>query len=220
MFSKSLVVLASVSAALAVPFITSPTASTKFTCGQQAEIKWQDSGSEPGLDKYGPSKISIYAGNAQQQTSLQLISDNTDLSKVSSVQFTPDCSVGPTGGEYFVRIESLSLKDDSPQKYPAMAFSSKFNLDNMSGKFSAAIQAQIDGQTTAPLATPSQTGVTAATTSPGTGTTSKPATTASVTGTSATKKPTTSATSAASPLSASAGWAGALLSALVGVTLF
>ncbi|KAF9530608.1 hypothetical protein CPB83DRAFT_850622 [Crepidotus variabilis] len=218
MFSKSLVVLASVSVAFAVPFITNPISTTHFTCGQQAEIKWQDSGSEPGLDKYGPCKISIYAGNAQQQTSLQLISDNTDVSKVSSIQFTPDCSVGPTGGEYFIRVESLALKDGSPQNYPAMAFSSKFNLDNMNGKFSAAVQAQIDGQTTAPLATPTQTG--SASGAASSASTTKAPTSASSAAASTSKKPSASASNAASPLSASAGWAGALLSALVGVTLF
>lgn len=46
----------------------------------------------------GPCKISIYVGNSQQQTSLQLISPSTNVSNISSVQFTPDPTIGPNSG--------------------------------------------------------------------------------------------------------------------------
>jgi len=47
--------------------ITSPVASSTFAAGKQATISWQDDGSAPSLKDFGPAKVSIYVGNAQQQ---------------------------------------------------------------------------------------------------------------------------------------------------------
>ncbi|KAL1721478.1 hypothetical protein EV715DRAFT_248899 [Schizophyllum commune] len=152
MVSSTFVFLSLVSAALANVYTTSPTASTTFTAGQSATISWQDDGQSPSLADFGPAKVSIYAGNAQQQTLLQEISASTDVSKLGSIEFTPDATIGPDSNEYFIRFESLGLKDATSPQYPALAFSSKFTMSSMSGSFSDAVQKQIDGQSTAPIA--------------------------------------------------------------------
>ncbi|KIK27180.1 hypothetical protein PISMIDRAFT_675027 [Pisolithus microcarpus 441] len=95
--------------------------------------------------------FSIYVGNANQQTSLQLISSNVSVANVSSLTFTPSPTIGPDSNEYFIRVESLNLKDASQPQYPALAFSAKFSLTGMSGTFNSSLQAEIDGQSTAPI---------------------------------------------------------------------
>ena len=87
----------------------------------------------------------------------------------------------------------------------------------MTGVFSADILAQIKGQSTAPLAGQGTPTGTTGTPAP-TNTTKAPTTTgASKTGTpSTTPKP----SSAASPMAAKAGWAGAVVAALVGAAVF
>ncbi|PPQ74396.1 hypothetical protein CVT26_000947 [Gymnopilus dilepis] len=215
MFSKAFVVLAFTSAAFANVFITAPVASTTYTAGQQATVQWQDDGQSPSLADFGPAKISIYAGNAQQQTSLQLLNGNVDVSKVSSINFTPDATIGPNSNEYFIRVESLSLKDAKQPQFPALAFSAKFTLAGMTGTFSAEVQSQINGQATAPLAGP--------TPAPASNT---PAPTPSpATSSSASKKASSSSAapsashSASSAMGVRAGWAGAILGAVIGAAV-
>jgi len=214
MFTKVLVTLAIASSAFATVFVTAPVASTTYSGGKPAVVTWQDSGAAPTLKDFGPSKISIYVGNAQQQTPLQTLNSSVDVSLVSTIDFTPDATIGPNGNEYFIRFESISLKDATQSQFPALAFSAKFTLDSMTGTFSAAILSQIAGQSTAPLATQS---------TPAGVTTSAPASTTAA----SSKKPSSTGSAAASAtaskaaaLSVRAGWAGAALGALVGVTMF
>jgi len=216
MFTKALVILASVSAVFAVPYITQPVASTTFHGGQNATVSWEDNGSNPTLTQYGPCSISIYAGNAQQQTRLQTLNASVDVSKVNSITFTPDPTIGPNSNEYFIRMESLAFKDPTQPQYPAMAFSAKFTLDGMTGTFSAAVQSQINGQSTAPLASPtgsssSGSPVAASTTSGFTTSTKKPSSTS-------VPSPTASK-SAADSVVFHGSWIGFLLSAFLGVTV-
>lgn len=157
MFFKSAVVASLASSAFATIFITSPVATSTFTGGQKASVTWQDDGKAPSLASWGLAKVSIYTGNANQQTSLQEITNSVNVSAINSIEFTPNAAIGPNSKEYFVRIESLSLKDAASPQYPALAFSAKFQMNGMSGTFSPAIQAQIDGQSTAPLAGSSST---------------------------------------------------------------
>jgi len=84
---------------LTVVQTTSPIASTTFTGGQQAIISWQEDGKKPSLADFGPAKVSIYVGNAQQQTSLQTIVASVDVSTTGSIQFTPDSKIGPNSDE-------------------------------------------------------------------------------------------------------------------------
>jgi len=225
MFSQSFAVLAlAVAPALATVFVTSPVASTTFHGGQSATISWQDNNAAPSLQDFGNAKVSIYAGNAQQQTSLQLIVPSVNVATTSSVQFTPDATIGPNSGEYFVRIESLTAKDPLNPQFPALSFSAKFTLDNMSGTFTPAIQAQIDGQSTAPLAaaqtTPAAAGPSSgsSTGSPASLTTSRASSATSAASSKAASASPTASKSAA--LGVEAGWVGILLSAIVGIVAF
>jgi len=210
-FTTPFVLLALSAGAIANVFITSPVASSTFTGNKQATISWQDDGSQPSLKSFGPAKVSIYAGNAQQQTSLQAIVPSVDVSSTSSIQFTVDPSIGPNSNEYFIRIESLSLKDAKNPQYPALAFSAKFTLNGMTGTFSQEVQSQIAGQSTAPLA----------------GATSAPAQTSPATATMTTKssssststKSTASATHTSGAFNVKAGWYGVIMGAVVGVAM-
>ncbi|OJA15201.1 hypothetical protein AZE42_08102 [Rhizopogon vesiculosus] len=165
MFSKAIISLVLAASALANIFTTAPVASTTFTGGQQATITWQDDGLTPSLTSFGPALVGIYVGNANQQTLLQTITASVDVSTTSSIVFTPDGTIGPDGSDYFIRFQSLSLKDATNAQYPAEAFSAKFTLTNMTGTFNSTIQAEINGQSTAPIgatASSSATGVTSA----------------------------------------------------------
>ncbi|KJA17830.1 hypothetical protein HYPSUDRAFT_46017 [Hypholoma sublateritium FD-334 SS-4] len=216
MFSKVFIVLATASAACATVFVTSPVAATTFTGGQQAVVTWQDSGVSPTLADFGPSKISIYAGNAQQQTLLQTLDASTDVSKVSQLTITPDASIGPNSSEYFIRFESLSLKDATQSQYPALAFSAKFTMTGMTGVFTAEILSQIAGQSTAPLA--SQTAASVASTTAQATTTSASKSAASTA--SSTKATASSTATASSAMGVRVGWTAVALSALIGVSMF
>jgi len=155
MFASTFFVLALAAfapSALATVYTTAPIGTTSWPAGQQATISWKDDGTTPSLQSFGPSKVSIYVGNAQQQTMLQSITNSVDVSTTSSIVFTPDGTVGPNGADYFIRFESLSLKDATSPQYPALAFSAKFALTGMSGTFNSSVQAEINGQSTAPLA--------------------------------------------------------------------
>ncbi|KAF9559804.1 hypothetical protein CPC08DRAFT_708555 [Agrocybe pediades] len=211
MFSKAFVALTFASAAFATVFVTNPVESTTLAAGQAANINWQDDGVAPSLKDFGPAIISIYVGNARNQTRLQTIQENVDVSQVNSIVVTPDATIGPNSNEYFIRFESVSLKDAAQPQFPALAFSHKFSLSGMTGTFSDEVKAQIaDKSAAAPL-------------------TSAASSKASSTAASSTSsnKPTGSQSAAAankteesSGVSVRAGWAGAVLAAVVGASLF
>jgi hypothetical protein len=154
MFSSAaaLFLLALASSTQATVFLTAPVASTSFTGGQDATLTWQDDGAAPSLKDFGPAKIFLSTGNAIQQTNLQTISQSTDVGTVNSLTFKVDPTIGPNSNQYFIRIESIATKDLLAPQFPALAFSAKFTLSSMTGTFSSTVQAQIDGQSTAPLA--------------------------------------------------------------------
>jgi len=156
--------------------------------------------------------ISIYAGNAIEQTKLQSISNNTDVSAASTISFIVDPTIGPDSNEYFIRFESLKGMNAST---PYESFSAKFTLTNMTGNFSAIVSAEIAGQSTAPLG-----GQTSSGTAGPTSSLSSASSTASKgpSGTSSTPSATAKAGSGAMGLKA--GWAGIVFGAFVGVTLF
>ncbi|KAH7883062.1 hypothetical protein F5I97DRAFT_1901614 [Phlebopus sp. FC_14] len=157
MFSSLFVSLGLAASALANVYITSPVASSTFPAGQQATVSWMDNGQAPSLAQFGPAIISIYVGNADQQTLLQTIATNVNVSNTSSVSFTPEGSIGPNSNQYFIRFESINLKDSAQPQYPEMAFSAKFTMTGMTGNFNSSVQAEIDGQSTAPIGTPTTT---------------------------------------------------------------
>jgi len=151
MFSKAVISLVLAASALANVFITSPVATTTFTAGQQATVTWQDDGLTPNLTSFGASLVGIYTGNANQQTLLQTINPSVDVSTTSSVVFTLDGTIGPDSSEYFVRFTSINLKDATNSQFPAEAFSAKFAMTGMTGTFNSTVQAEINGQSTAPI---------------------------------------------------------------------
>jgi hypothetical protein len=229
MFHKILFVLAAASSALASVSIVQPTATTVFNGGQQATIQWQESGSAPTLAQFGPSKISIYTGNSQQQTSLQLINANVDVSTTSSLTFNVDPTIGPNSNQYFIRVESLSLRDPAQPNFPALAFSAKFTLANMSGTFSADVIAQISGNPPAPGAAPTVApGAAAPAGGAGGAAPNGAATTITSKVTITSGTPTKSATTSAKPTSGAnalrmgsgAAWIGAVVGVVAGVAMF
>jgi len=218
MFSKALLIfsLSLSHVAFATVYITAPVASTVYQAGQSALVSWIPDNNAPTLDQFGLASVSIYAGNANQQTQLQLLSPSIDVSKSSSLNFTPKADIGPDGQEYFIRIESLGFKDKSGNFVES--FSALFTLTGMSGQFSPSVIAEISGQSTAPLAgqsTPAVSGATSSSSTPSlTGShASKTASGASST-TSATAKPSSGA------MGLKAKWVGILFGAVVGVTMF
>ncbi|KAI9567698.1 hypothetical protein HD554DRAFT_931445 [Boletus coccyginus] len=227
MFSSAFVALALAASALANVFLTSPVASTTFTAGQQATLSWQDSGEAPSLAQFGKATFAIYVGNAIQQTPLQTIATSVNVSSTSSLTFTPQPDIGPNSDEYFIRVTSEVYKNPSSPQYFAEAFSAKFTLAGMTGSFNATLQAQIDGQSTAPIgatstaSSPSATGGSTATgASASVSSTSKAASTASKaasTASAATSTATTSANGAGKP-AITTGFV-ALVAALIGASL-
>ncbi|OAX35041.1 hypothetical protein K503DRAFT_746487 [Rhizopogon vinicolor AM-OR11-026] len=193
MFSKAIISLVLAASALANIFTTAPVASTTFTGGQQATITWQDDGLTPSLTSFGPALVGIYVGNANQQTLLQTITASVDVSTTSSIVFTPDATIGPDGSDYFIRFQSLSLKDATNAQYPAEAFSAKFTLTNMTGTFNSTVQAEINGQSTAPIGATASSSATGATSTKLTSATTSHASSAS----SSAKATSTSSTGAA-----------------------
>jgi len=129
----------------ATVYITSPVGSSSLPAGQPATINWQDDGTSPSLAQFGPASIGLFVGNQQQQTLMQPIATDIDVSKVSTQSWTPDATVGPDSAVYFIRFTSNSFQDPNQPQFMAEAFSAKFALTGMTGTFNATIQAQISG---------------------------------------------------------------------------
>jgi hypothetical protein len=138
-------------------YVTNPIAASSLPAGQPVSITWQDDNKVPLLASFGPASIGLYAGNQQQQTLLQMIATNVDVSKISTQSWTPSASVGPNFNSYFIRFTSNNLSDPTQAQFKAEAFSAKFALTGMTGTFNATVQAEINGtvsSTTAAATTP------------------------------------------------------------------
>jgi hypothetical protein len=220
-FSLSFVLFGLASSALANIYITNPVASTVMTAGQSASIVWQDTTDSPSLSEFGAAKFSVAVGNAISQTVLQVIAENVDVSTTSTIQFTPDASVGGDSDQYFIRVESNSLKDAKDARFPALGFSAKFTIKGMSGSFNTSVQAEIDGQSTAPLG-PTTAGATS-TSAPASSTSASKASSTNASG-SVSAKNAASTSSSNGALSLSVGsvkmWLTLVFSAVLGVALF
>jgi len=166
--------------ARATVYVTNPIATSSLAAGQPISITWQDDNKPPLLAAFGPASIGLYAGNQQQQTLLQMIATNVDVSKVSTQSWTPSASVGPNFNSYFIRFTSNSAPDPTQSQFMAEAFSAKFALTGMTGTFNATVQAEISG-TVSPT-TPAVTTTPIAKTATTPATVAKAATTSSTTG--------------------------------------
>ncbi|KAH8915142.1 hypothetical protein BT69DRAFT_1356956 [Atractiella rhizophila] len=175
--------LALFSASNATIYFTSPVASTSGTGGQTLTIKWEDDGEAPSAASFGPSVIGIYAGGKLQQTLLQSFGTIDDPSKVLSVAPEIPKTLGPDSDQYFIRVTSVSAKDADGNALNA--FSAKFSLEGMTGKFSPQVEAQISSLTSSATQTgnsgSSQTASTGAGTTSASSSSSKATTTATTT---------------------------------------
>ncbi|KAK0498730.1 hypothetical protein EDD18DRAFT_1070313 [Armillaria luteobubalina] len=196
MFSKpsALVLFGLATSALATVYITDPVGSTVWNAGDTVTVSWQDDGTSPTLAAFGASKFAIAVGNSLQQTTLQVIAENVNVATTSTLQFIPSANIGPAGDEYFIRVDSNSLKDANNSQYPALSFSAKFTINGLSGSFNSSVQAEIDGQSTAPLAG-SSTSASGSSASSGASTTKAASSTSKAVSTSATAGNTAKATS-------------------------
>ncbi|KAJ9103987.1 hypothetical protein QFC21_002450 [Naganishia friedmannii] len=102
-----------------------------------------DDGTTPHLAAIGPSQIALYTGSATQQTFLQELAANIDVSTSNSVDAWIDASLGPNGNYYFIRVLSLGLKDTAQPEYPYQSYSARFILNNMSGSFNSSVWQQL-----------------------------------------------------------------------------
>jgi len=205
MFSRALLVLSFISVAFATVYITNPTANTVYQGGQNGTVTWQDDGKPPTLADFGSARLGLYVGNTNQQTNVLNIT-TLDVSRQSSFTFPIDAKIGPNGKFYFVRFDTVNTTNLS------QAFSAVFELANMTGSFSSAIQSEIAGTSTAPFGAVS----TAASANP----TSLAKSTASTTPTGTSSKTAATAKSTSGAMGIKAGWAGLVFGAVVGVTLF
>ncbi|ELU35840.1 GPI-anchored domain-containing protein [Rhizoctonia solani AG-1 IA] len=124
-----------------------PVASTVCEAGKPCTIKWQDNGKTPTLAEMGDVLVGVYAGGAQQQTMMQNLGA-TNAASASTIQFTPDPAMGEDSDAYFIKMVSVSRPDAANPSYKESAYSAKFALKGMTGKFSPmfqAVQAQIAG---------------------------------------------------------------------------
>ncbi|KAE9406517.1 hypothetical protein BT96DRAFT_220279 [Gymnopus androsaceus JB14] len=210
MFAKVVLLSALVSSAFATVFITNPTSSSTFNGGQNNSINWEDDGTSPSTAEWGNASVAIYTGNENEQTMLQLIAASVNVSATTSIQFQVDPSIGSNGLFYFIRMQSLTLVDNSTSfHFNELAFSHLFTMADMTGTFNASVSAEIAGQSTAPIGGSS------------TGSSASTATSASTTGkvaaASTTSSSTTSATTAAASNGAMGSSASVWGSALFGI---
>ncbi|EIM87499.1 uncharacterized protein STEHIDRAFT_78462 [Stereum hirsutum FP-91666 SS1] len=141
-YATALILAAAAPSALATVYVTAPVASTSWAAGSSVTLTWQEDGTTPSLGDFGPASIGIYVGNVNEQTLLQTISDSLDVSNATSIDFTPDASIGADSDAYFIRFQSISAMDDT-SAYHVQAFSSKFTMTGMTGTFNATVLAEM-----------------------------------------------------------------------------
>jgi len=194
MFAKVVLLSALVSSAFATVFITNPTSSSTFNGGQNNTINWEDDGTSPSSAEWGNASVAIYTGNENEQTMLQMIAASVDVLTTTSIQFQVDPSIGSNGLFYFIRMQSLTLVDNSTSfHFNELAFSHLFTMADMTGTFNASVSAEIAGQSTAPIGGSS------------TGSSGSTATSASTTGKVAAASTTSSSTASATTAAPSNG---------------
>lgn len=113
----------------------------------------------------GPSSIDLYTGSVNQQTFLQNLAASVDVSKTDSISAMINQTVGESGPNYFVRFRSLALKDTTNPQYNYQAYSAKFDIEDMTGKFNATVLAQISADPNQPSSTKTTSPIVAAATS-------------------------------------------------------
>jgi hypothetical protein len=142
-----LAILTFSSTALANVFITTPNAATSWAAGQVHTIEWQEdpTNKPPLIAALGLCNFTLAVGSPMKTVRLQTIG-TVDPAKQSSIPFTPDPTVGEDKfSDYFIRMESLNVRDPDQPANPALSFSGHFTLTGMTGTFNAATKAIIAG---------------------------------------------------------------------------
>ncbi|KAK1925888.1 hypothetical protein DB88DRAFT_485490 [Papiliotrema laurentii] len=162
LLSTGVLALAFAQSALAGVYITNPVATTNAIGGQVLNVRWADNGQAPSFADIGVCSIDLYTGSVNQQTFLQNLAASVDVSKTSEINATIDPKNGPTGAYYFVRFRSANLKDSKNPQYNYQAYSSKFEIDSMTGTFNATVLAQLAADNTTAATTASSSNSTSA----------------------------------------------------------
>lgn len=147
-------VLAVIQPAVSVPALTAPVSSTKGHGGKLLSVKWKDNGNSPKISTWKGVNIFLATGSTNVQYKLQQLASNISTHKTHG-KYAVDASIGPNGGYYFIRMESVSTNSAG---IPDMAFSAKFTLDNMTGKFNSTVMSQASSGTLGGSSSSSATG--------------------------------------------------------------
>lgn len=125
-----------------------PRSSTTGRGGRNLEVEWNDDGKAPRHRDWGRVNIYLAVGSRDVQYKVQTLATNVSYNE-DSASYKIDPTVGPSGGYYFLRFEGTNTTTNA---VPAMAFSARFTLNNMSGTFNSTIQQAVSGAAgTAPL---------------------------------------------------------------------
>lgn len=109
--------------------------------GKQLTVEWNDNGQAPRRRDWGRVNIFLATGSQNVQYKLQTLDTNVDYN-AGQGSYHIDPTVGPTGGYYFLRLEGTNTTTHS---VPAMAFSARFRLEDMTGTFNSTVMATVQG---------------------------------------------------------------------------
>ncbi|KAJ9478060.1 hypothetical protein PHBOTO_001637 [Pseudozyma hubeiensis] len=137
----AVLVLAAADAVVSTIVITKPVASTTGHGGKRLDVEWNDDGKSPSRRDWGRVNIFLATGSRDVQFKLQTLDTNVSYN-AGEGQYQISPTVGPTGGYYFLRFEGTNTTTNS---IPAMAFSARFRLEDMTGNFNSTIMSAIQG---------------------------------------------------------------------------
>jgi len=213
-FTSAIVAIAALATSVrAGIYVTQPVATTVCNAGQACAVAWSDDGNSPALSAVGNCTVSVYIGSPQQQTLIFNINPSIDVSQNSQVSFSLDPTLGQSGHYYFIRFDSLALKDATNPANPYQGFSATFTMNGMTGTFTPAEQAQIAAISSA---APATTQPLAMTTTPGASQLATVVTAPKASGTSSLHAATTTAKKSGAVNVVVPG----VISSLLGVTIF
>lgn len=108
--------------------------------GSSLEVDWQDDGNSPSRTTWGRVNIWLATGSKDVQYKLQQLASGVSYN-LDSAEYKIDPTVGPNGAYYFLRFEGTNTSTSTG--IPAMAFSARFTLNQMTGTFNSTVMAQL-----------------------------------------------------------------------------
>lgn len=115
--------------------------STTAHGGKRLHVEWNDDGKAPTHRDWGRVNIFLATGSRDVQFKLQTLATNVSYNQ-NSGDYTLNANAGPNGGYYFLRFEGTNT---TTNPIPAMSFSARFSLDDMSGNFNSTIMSTLQG---------------------------------------------------------------------------